>query len=424
MEHARLLLEIGVIVIAIKFVFIFCNKYKISPVFGMVLLGILIGPAVLGIIHRSDTMKFLGDIGVLLLLFLAGLETDTAMMKKTGKIGFFCALAGVFIPFILGIGLGKAYHFSNQTAFYTGCILTATSVSITAMTLWDMGKLQTFIGTSILNSAIIDDIMGIFLLVIVMSFFQTDTSLVVGLGKLFGYLLIASLVGIYIIPYVFKKISNSKTPYLALSLSFATMFIYSGAAEYCEIAPITGAYMAGLFLGFIPDKDEIIKDTEVLAQSLFTPLFFASLGLSANFHGMGDNITYFILFITVACAGKIVGCGLIAKAIGTTWIDSLRMGIGMMPRGEVALAIASLGLSAGMITMLEFNSTVLLVMFSSALTPLLLKLTFPSEKHHTEEQHTEKVTFHPEPVTLNPEKVSFHTEQVPMNTEQVPIIQE
>lgn len=387
MEHARLLLEIGLIVIAIKVILIFCNKCKIAPVFGMVLLGIIIGPGVLGLIESNSTLKFLGDIGVLLLLFLAGLETDPAMMKKTGKVGFFCAVAGVFVPFILGIIFSKLFGYSTQTAFFTGCILTATSVSVTVMTLWDMGKLRSILGSSILNAAIIDDVIGIVVLVVVMSFFQSNTNIVLSILKLLGYIFGASIFGLYIIPFLFNQIRKIDIPYLPLSLSFSLMFCYSGVAEYCEIAPITGAYLAGLFISFIPHKDMILKDTEVLTQSLFTPLFFASLGLVANFHGMGQNLVYVIVFISVACIGKILGCGCMAKAVGMSKMDSLRIGIGMMPRGEVALVIASLGLSTQMITMREFNSTVLLVMFSAALTPLLLKLTFRNVQENENEQN-------------------------------------
>ena len=209
-----------------------------------------------------------------------------------------------------------------------------------------------------------------------MSIFAGKGGVALSLAKVFLFLGGGSLVGIYLLPLLQRWIHKLEAPQMPLSFAFATMFFYAGVAELCEIAPITGAYMAGLFLGRLENRHQLLPQIETMAQSFFTPLFFASIGLVASFKGTRSHLFYLAAFILLACASKIIGSGLLAKVSGLSWVQSLRMGLGMMPRGEVALVVASIGLSTGLIGSLEFNATVLLVIFSAAITPLLLKFSY------------------------------------------------
>lgn len=374
-NHAHLLIQVGGLIIAAKLIVALCNKMKLAPVFGMVILGVIVGPAVLNFVHQSETMAFLGNIGVMMLLFLAGLETDMGTMRETGKVGLLSAIGGVSLPFMGGFLLCYFSDYSTPKCYFTGAILTATSVSVTVMTLWEMGKLRTSLGSSILSAAIIDDIMGILILVLILSVFKGKGSIALSMGKVFGFLCGGAVIGLVLIPKLQKIFSNFDVPKIYLSFAFATMFLYAGIAEICGIASITGAYMAGLFLGRLENSHKLLQETESIAQSIFMPLFFASIGLVAKFDGLGEHFFFIFLFVVISCITKIIGSGLTSKIAGLSWYESLQMGIGMMPRGEVALVIASIGLSAKLITPIIFNATIVLVIISAAITPILLKLT-------------------------------------------------
>lgn len=379
MEEARILLELGGIIIVTKLFMTVCMRFHIAPVFGMVLLGVFVGKSVTGIVHENEIIKFIGSIGVMMLLFIAGLETDIPTMRKTGKISTLGALGGVFVPMLGGYLLCYSFGHSNANSCFTGSILTATSVSVTVMTLWEMGKLKSRLGSIIINSSIIDDIIGLVVLVFVLSIFSGQGNPFIALSKACGFLLLSSIFGYYILPYLADWINQLEAPQIYLSFAFGVLFIYSGIAHLCEIAPITGAYMAGLFFGRTSKRHDILKETEIFTQSFFIPIFFVNIGLLADFSGIQGHWLFVFYFVLIACVCKIIGSGIITRIAGLTNKEAFCVGLGMMPRGEVALAIASIGIQTKLIGQLEFNSTIVLVVVSAVITPVLLKMFFPQE---------------------------------------------
>ena len=379
MQDTRLLLELGSIILVTKLLIALCMRFHIAPVFGMVLLGVFVGKSVTGIIQENEIIKFIGNLGVIMLLFIAGLETDLVMMKKTGKISLFGAIGGVFVPMLGGYLLCHSFGYNDAGSYFTGSILTATSVSVTVMTLWEMGKLKSKLGTIIINASIIDDIIGLVVLVFVLSIFSGQGNIVLALSKAFGFLILGSLAGYLFLPYLSSKINRLEAPQIALSFGFAIMLLYAGMAHVCEIASITGAYMAGLFFSRTEKKHEILKETEIFAQSFFIPIFFVNIGLLADFRGITDNLSFVLYFVLIACVCKIIGAGIITKISGLSSLESFCIGLGMMPRGEVALAIAAIGIQTKLIGQVEFNSTIVLVVVSAIITPVFLKIFFPKE---------------------------------------------
>ncbi len=379
MEDSRLLLELGGIIIVTKLFMTLCMRLHIAPVFGMVLLGVFVGKSVTGIVHESEVIKFIGNIGVIMLLFIAGLETDLVTMRKTGKVSFLGAVGGVFVPMLGGYLLCYFFNHDTPNCYFTGAILTATSVSVTVMTLWEMGKMKSRLGSIIINASIIDDVIGLVVLVFVLSLCCGQGNPAIALTKAFGFLILGSLAGYYLLPYLANWVNKLEAPQISLSFAFGILFLYAGTAHLCEIAPITGAYMAGLFFGRTGKRHEILKETEVFTQSFFIPIFFVNIGLLADFSGIKGNWLFVFYFVLIACLCKIIGSGIITRLSGLKNREAFCVGLGMMPRGEVALAIASIGIQAKIIGQLEFNSTIVLVVISAVITPVVLKMFYPKD---------------------------------------------
>ena len=318
-------------------------------------------------------------------MFSAGLETDLKELIKTGPIAFVIACAGVLIPLIGGTVLYMCFYgFSAigtehfYTAVFIGVIMTATSVSITVQALKEMGKLKTKLGTTILSAAIIDDIIGIIVLTMVLGFKNPDIRPIRAVYSTILFFIFAFIVG-FITYKVFKKVDSRyphtrRIPIAGLALCFGMAFI---SEKVFGIADITGAYVAGIILCSIQDSDYIAEKMDINSYMLFGPVFFASIGLKTNISNLNLSIIIFsICFVIVALLTKIIGCSLCAKAFHFNWSDSLKIGIGMMTRGEVALIVAQKGLSVGLLTPVYFTSVILLIIVSSVCTPILIKVIY------------------------------------------------
>ncbi len=371
-----LLLHLALIVILSKLVSALAAKYKQPPVLGMLLLGLLLGPSGFHFIDSEIVLKSLAKLGVLILIFMVGLETDFGGMRRQGRASFLAALGGVIFPFGLGIGTALFFNYGLLEGFVIGTILTATSVSVTAMTLIDLGKLKTAEGTTILGAAILDDIFGILLISIILSLGGGQTNIWAVLGKIILFFFITTGIGIFAFPKLMRFSERLHVPHGAVAIALGLAFLYAWIAELGGIAYITGAYLAGLFLGRTTTQRRIIAGMETLGQSLFTAIFFVNIGLETELKGLSESYLFVLIFVLAAILGKVIGSGIGSWTSGFNRAQSLRVGIGMMPRGEVALVVASVGLSNQLIGQVEYSGTVVMAILTALLTPFLLKLAF------------------------------------------------
>lgn len=386
MESYSFLLFLAIIMISTKILGLFTRKIHMPAVVGALVAGVILGPSCLNLITLTgDTGVFLeqmAEIGVILLMFNAGLETDLSELKKNGVASFVTALIGVIVPLIGGF-LGYAFFFHTDfsdydevlKAVFVGVVLTATSVSITVETLREMGKLKGKVGTTILGAAVIDDIIGIIVLTIVTSLKDTSVSPITVVLKIVLYFVfIAVLIFVLTKLKVFVEEQDEKrrTAIICVALCFILSYI---SEEYFGIADITGAYFAGLMLCTMKVGPYVARRCEIPSYLIFSPVFFASVGLKVTLGGMDASIWIFaIILLVIAILSKVVGCGLGAKICGCTGKEAYQVGIGMISRGEVALIVAQKGYASGMLDDVLFAPIVLVVIVTTLITPILLKL--------------------------------------------------
>ena len=386
MESYSFLLFLAIIMISSKILGLFTRKIHMPAVVGALVAGVILGPSCLNLITLTgDTGVFLeqmAELGVILLMFNAGLETDLSELKKNGVASFVTALIGVIVPLIGGF-LGYAFFFHTDfsdydevlKAVFVGVVLTATSVSITVETLREMGKLKGKVGTTILGAAVIDDIIGIIVLTIVTSLKDTSVSPITVVLKIVLYFVfIAVLIFVLTKLKVFVEEQDEKrrTAIICVALCFILSYI---SEEYFGIADITGAYFAGLMLCTMKVGPYVARRCEIPSYLIFSPVFFASVGLKVTLGGMDASIWIFaIILLVIAILSKVVGCGLGAKICGCTGKEAFQVGIGMISRGEVALIVAQKGYASGMLDDVLFAPIVLVVIVTTLITPILLKL--------------------------------------------------
>lgn len=391
MEPYVVFKSLCIIIVAAKLCGIIARQLKAPQVVGEIIAGLLIGPSVFHLVEPTPFLAQMAEIGVVLLMFSAGLGTDLRELKRTGLKAFAIACAGVFVPLVGGTILYMCiYGFSpwGSSEFYKavfiGVIMTATSVSITVQTLKELGKLSTEVGTTILSAAIIDDVIGILVLTFVVGLNGGDVKPTKVVIKTILFFVFAFVFG-FICYKVFRIIDKHwprtrRIPIAGLALCFGFAFV---AERFFGIADITGAYAAGIILSSIRDSDYIAEKMDISSYMLFGPVFFASIGLKTSMDKISKDILMFAIgFVIVALACKIIGCSLMARLCKFKGKDSFKIGIGMMTRGEVALIVAQKGLSCGIITPVYFTPVILLIMVSSIVTPIILKALYakPKEK--------------------------------------------
>ncbi len=385
MEVYNMFKDLAIIIVFAKLFGVLARKCKAPQVVGEIIAGLLIGPSVLGLVQQTDFLTGLAEVGVVLLMFSAGLETNLKELMKTGPVAFLIACFGVFVPLVGGtllyMGFYGAAPFGSEkfyTALFIGVIMTATSVSITVQSLREMGKLKGKVGTTILSAAIIDDVIGIIVLTFVVGFKNPESNPGKVVINTVLFFVMAIVVGI-ILYKVFKGFDaryphTRRIPIMSLALCF--FFAYA-AEHYFGIADITGAYVAGIILCSIQDSAYIEEKMEISSYMIFGPVFFASIGLKTNIDNVNGEILLFSLgFVLVALITKIIGCGLMARICRFSFHDSVKIGVGMMTRGEVALIVAQKGLSVGLLTPVYFTSVILLIIISSIATPIVLKILY------------------------------------------------
>ncbi len=392
MQAYTIFKSLCIIIVAAKVFGIAARKLKAPQVVGEIIAGLIIGPSVLGLVDQSDFLVQMAEIGVVLLMFSAGLQTNLHDLLKTGLKAFAIACAGVFVPLVGGTLLYMAiYGFSPlgtpefYRAVFIGVIMTATSVSITVQTLKELGKLSTEVGTTILSAAIIDDVIGIVVLTFVIGMSGGEVKPITVLLKTVLFFVFAFVLG-FIIYKVFRYADKRwphtrRIPIMGLAMCFGMAFV---AERFFGIADITGAYVAGIILCSIRDSDYIAEKMDISSYMLFGPVFFASIGLKTSLDKISSDLVLFAVgFVIVALICKIIGCSLMARACRFKWGDSLKIGVGMMTRGEVALIVAQKGLSCGIISSAYFTPVILLILISSVITPIILKVLYARDHTQT-----------------------------------------
>jgi monovalent cation:proton antiporter-2 (CPA2) family protein len=347
-------------------------------VLGKLIVGIILGPAVLGWIQNGEFIHYFSEIGVLLLMFIAGLETDLDQLRKNWKSAFAVAVGGIILPFLGGFAIGEMFGFASHNAMFMGVILSATSVSISVQVLKDMNKLNTREGSTILGAAVVDDILVVILLAVLMSFFGTGAEVSIGLliGKKVLFFAVALVVGWFVVPRVMKWMAPLKVTEAVIAAALMICFAFAYFAEIMGMAGIIGAFAAGIAISQTSFKHTVESKIEPIAYSIFVPVFFVSIGLSVSFEGVGSQIGFVLLLTVIAILTKLIGGGLGARLTGFDNRSSAIIGSGMISRGEVALIIAATGLSSGLLQQQYFTSVIIVVIVTTLVTPPLLKYMF------------------------------------------------
>ena len=374
------LVSIAIIMLSTKVLGDLTKKVSMPQVVGALLAGVLVGPSCLGLIAETEFIAYTAEIGVILLMFTAGLDTDINEIKRNSVACLVIASIGVIVPLIGGAAcyyfffdVGTSYN-EILSAVFVGVVLTATSVSITVEALREMGKLEGRVGNAILGAAVLDDIIGIIVLTVVSSLKDSSVSISVVLMKTALYIVLMAIVGIVLIKFksridrYYRK--QSITTY-ALSLCLIIAF----ASEYFfGVASITGAYLLGLFLSTHKIKDEVSDKVRRPSYLFFSPIFFASVGLKVELDGLTTELIVFsVILLIIAILTKIIGCGLGAKICGFSGRESVQVGVGMISRGEVALIVSQKGYAMGLMSASLFPPVVIVVIATTIITPIILK---------------------------------------------------
>ncbi|WP_097002245.1 cation:proton antiporter [Lacrimispora amygdalina] len=384
------LLNLTMILLSTKVLGLVTRKFHMPQVVGALLAGVILGPAMLGTLHETEFLDKLAEIGVIVLMFCAGLETDTKELMKSGKSAFIIALIGVIVPLIGGFWVAEYFNRPDRIPsdascplflqnMFIGVILTATSVSITAETLKEIGKIKTHSGNAILGAAIIDDVLGIIALTIISSTTDPNVNLFAVLFKIAAFF-VFSAVGGALIFHVYSRWSNHAERGLQRHViaAFSLCLLMSYIAEhFFGVADITGAYIAGIIISNTQKSHFLTSKFDTLSYLLLSPVFFASIGLKVELPPMTPAIVLFAIFLTLtAILTKVIGCGIGAKIGGYKNYQSIRIGVGMISRGEVALIVAGKGQQLGLLSGDFIGPVVLVVIITTVITPILLKPVF------------------------------------------------
>ena len=386
MESYDFILSVAIILAATKLLGMATKRIAMPQVVGALLAGLILGPACLGLLRETEFLDELSELGVIVLMFTAGLETDVKELKKSGGPAFLIALIGVLVPLAGGTALAAVFHpgeaFLLQDIFI-GVILTATSVSITVETLREMGRLSTRSGNAILGAALIDDVLGIVGLTLITSMADPTVSIFTVLLKILAFFVLALVGGMAAHKLVDRLTGGpgrDRRRYAVLSLAFCMLCAY--IAEVCfGVADITGAYVAGVIISNTDRTTYIASKCEGLSDMLLSPCFFASIGAKVVLPDMSFSIVLFsVLLMVWAIVSKIIGLG--AKLCRYTNRECVQIGVGMVSRGEVALIVANKGIATGLMSNDYFGPVVIMVAATTIVTPILLKVVYKGHKDY------------------------------------------
>ena len=385
----QLVLLLSILLLAAKSAGYISVKFGQPSVLGELVVGIILGPTLLDILHwpvfsehiLGEIVEHLAEIGVLLLMFIAGLELHLSELAHNSKVSAYAGILGVIFPVSLGYWVGTTLGFTSQEAIFIGLIMGATSVSISAQTLMELKVLRSRVGLGLLGAAVFDDIL-------VILFFSTFLAIVSGqqglaaIGILFIrmviFLAISVLFGLRILPLIVRKVSTLPISQGVLALALVVMFVYGLTAELVgNLAAITGTFLAGLMFARSPEKERLERGINSLTYGFFVPIFFVGIGLSVNARQLNASVLWLLIGITVGgILGKLVGAGLGARLANFSWRESVQIGAGMVSRGEVGLILAAVGMEYNIIGEAEFSAVIGMVVITTLITPLMLRALF------------------------------------------------
>ena len=385
------LLDIALILITTKVFGLLTRRVQLPQVVGALLAGLILGPACLGWLQNTDFLSQVSELGVIVIMFSAGIGTDLKELRKTGKAGLLVALCGVLVPLGLGFALMSVFNKGEFSYpgdvflqnLFMGTILTATSVSITVETLKEMGKLSTKVGNTILAAALIDDVLGLICLTLVTSMAGSDVSILVVLLKVLAFFVFVCVVGFLMeraIRWYETRVHEQNLHRFPIAAFVLCLLMAYVAEEWFGVADIIGAFAAGLVISCTSKASYVESKFSVLSYLLLSPVFFASIGLKVTIPKMDAAILLFtVLLVIVAVVSKLIGCGLGAKFSGFKTRQCVQVGCGMVCRGEVALIVADKGMALNLLNPVFSGPIVIMIVFCAIFTPLLLKLVFHGE---------------------------------------------
>jgi Kef-type K+ transport system membrane component KefB len=386
----ELLPMLAAILIGAKLAGRLSQRIGLPSVFGELVLGLVLGPSLLNLIRPNDPLALLAEVGVILLMFRAGLETDLVQMRQVGLAATIVALGGVLLPFGGGFMLGRLFGLSDLPALFVGAVLTATSVSISAEVLRELGHLRGKVGATILGAAVIDDVLGVLVLSLVLGLAGKGDPLI-AVGQMAVFFPAAWFIGDRLLPQLRKieHLAGGQDTVLAILLGLVMLFAWAAEA-LGSVADITGAYLLGIVVARYTDEEHVVHHgSSALAYAFVVPVFFVNIGLEANVTSLGAAPLFTILMVLLAIAGKVVGCGVGALTMRMSPREALQIGIGMTARGEVALVMIAAGRAAGLVNDTLFTATIVMALVTTLITPPLLRLAFaqrtlpPAEERST-----------------------------------------
>lgn len=378
-NHLEFVIHLGLLLLAANVGGMISKKLKQPAVLGQIIAGIILG---FGFMEQTEFITQISEIGVIFLMFIAGLETDVKELKATGKSSATVALMGVVVP-MLFVSTTAYYITGNLiSSLIVGLISIATSVSISVQTLKEIGFLRSKQGVGILGAAIIDDIIGVILLTLIIGLAGPGETVSISqvLIKIVLVFVIIIITGAIIIKVLSKLSLNTNIKDKVVGFALVTCLLLAFMSEELGVAAITGAYFAGVIFSLTPYGHKIAHDTQIMSDIFFTPIFFAAIGLGVEMSAIGQGIVFSLIMLALGIVGKIGGCGVGARLTGFNKERSIQIGIGMVPRAEVALIIANLGLQLSLISTTEFSSAIVLVIATTLITPPLLKWSFRNEE--------------------------------------------
>ena len=373
MNHTSLLLAVAVILFGAKLVEAGSRRIGLPPVLGEVLYGVLIGPSVLGWVHPDETISLLASLGIVLLMFVAGLETRVAELRAVGGAALLTATGGVVVPFVLGYTVGQSFGLGVVPSLFLGTILTATSVSISAETLRAMGRLRTRAGTTIMGAAVVDDVMGLMVLAAVAAVGEGG-SLWLPILRVVAFAIAALVLGLWALPHLIHTAESHLSRDALMALVLAVVLVYAwAAAQLGGLADITGAYLAGLLIGRTRIQSQAAEGALTLGYGLLIPIFLVWVGLQADLGALVLAPLLALAVTAVAVVGKLIGCYAGARS-QLSHGDAVWVAVAMISRGEVALVVASIGRTAGLVDDRVFSAAIAMTLATTLLTPLALRV--------------------------------------------------
>jgi len=357
-------------------------------VLGELIVGVIIGPSLVNILHfpifeshLEETLHFFSEIGVLLLMFVAGLELHFSELLRSSRVSAFAGSLGVFIPVVLGVVVGRIFGLDLNQSMFLGLTLGATSVSISVQTLLELNVLRSKVGLGLLGAAVFDDILVILLLSLFLALGTGNgnlASILIILARMVVFLLLSITFGWWILPRLVRKIARLPISEGVLTLALAVLLIYGVASEVVGgMAAITGSFLAGLMFSRSPEKERLERGMHALSYGVFVPIFFISIGLSVNIRDLKvSDLGLVAVVCLVAIVGKLIGAGFGARLAGFSSMDSLRLGTGMISRGEVGLILATVGIDAGFMDSALFSIILAMVLLTTIVTPPSLRALF------------------------------------------------